>query len=141
MTGDEGRHKDIGLGVFDRIVMDTGVDSLQDVVGAQSESADVDGRIRDQTEEMGRVLDGEGGGFVDPLAELTTETMEKRKKRMKRKEKSNLEKKGVNYLFSVNLAVALRPRFLAMLAISSRIPPVPGSEECTLVFVPPSDTN
>ena len=58
MTGGEGRHKDIGLGAFDRIVMDTGVDSLQDVVGAQSESADVEGGIRDQTEQMGRVLDG-----------------------------------------------------------------------------------
>ena len=58
MTGGEGRHKDIGLGAFDRIVIDTGVDSLQDVVGAQSESADVEGGIRDQTEQMGRVLDG-----------------------------------------------------------------------------------
>ena len=30
----ESRHEDIGLGAFDRIVMYTGVDSLQDVVGA-----------------------------------------------------------------------------------------------------------
>ena len=95
MTGGEGRHKDVGLVAFDRVVMDTGVDSLQDVVCARSESADVEGRIRDQTEQMGRVLDGDGGGFVDLLAEFTPETMKKRKKkRMKRKEKSNLEKKG-----------------------------------------------
>ena len=34
VTGGEGRRKDVGLGAFDRIVMYTGVDSLQDVVGA-----------------------------------------------------------------------------------------------------------
>ena len=45
VTGGEGRHKDIGLAAFDRIVMCTGVDSLQDVVGAQSKSADVEGGI------------------------------------------------------------------------------------------------
>ena len=45
VTGGEGRHKDIGLGAFNRIVMDTSVDSLQDDVGAQSESADVEGGI------------------------------------------------------------------------------------------------
>ena len=77
MTGGEGRHKDIGLGAFDRIVIDTGVDSLQDVVGAQSESADVEGGIRDQTEQMGRVLDGDGGGFVDPLTKFGLETAKK----------------------------------------------------------------
>ena len=54
--------------------MDTGVDSLQDVVGAQSESADVEGGIRDQNEQMDRVLDGDGGGFVDPLTKFTPET-------------------------------------------------------------------
>ena len=43
MTGGEGRHKDVCLGAFDRIVMYAGVDSLQDVVGTQSESADVEG--------------------------------------------------------------------------------------------------
>ena len=75
VTGGEGRHKDIGLGAFDRIVIDTGVDSLQDVVGAQSESADVEGGIRDQTEQMGRVLDG--GGFVDPLTKFAPETAKK----------------------------------------------------------------
>ena len=103
VTGGEGRHKDVGLGAFYRIVMDTGVDSLQDVVGAQSESADVEGRIRDQTEQMGRVLDGDGGGFVDPLAEFTPETMEKRKKNEK-KRKIQLGKKRVNYLFSILFA-------------------------------------
>ena len=77
MTGGEGRHKDIGLDAFDRIVMDTGVDSLQDVVGAQSESADVEGGIRDQTEQMVRVLDGDGGGFVDPLTKFAPETAKK----------------------------------------------------------------
>ena len=77
VTGGEGLLKDIGLGAFDRIVMDTGVDSLQDVVGAQSESADVEGGIRDQTEQMGRVLDGDGGGFVDPLTKFAPETEKK----------------------------------------------------------------
>ena len=41
MTGGEGRHEDIGLGAFDRIVMYTGVDGPQDVVGAQSAGTDV----------------------------------------------------------------------------------------------------
>ena len=45
MIGGEGRHKDIGLGAFDRIVMDTGVDGLQDVVGAQSEGTYIKGGI------------------------------------------------------------------------------------------------
>ena len=43
LTGGEGRYEDIGLGAFDRIVMDTGVDGLPDVVGAQLESADFEG--------------------------------------------------------------------------------------------------
>ena len=46
MTGGQSRHKDIGLGAFDRIVMHTGVDGPQDVFAAQSESADVAGGIR-----------------------------------------------------------------------------------------------
>ena len=46
VTCGEGRHEDIGLGAFDRIVMYPGVDSLQDVVGAQSQSADAEGGIR-----------------------------------------------------------------------------------------------
>ena len=59
---------------------------------------------------MGRVLDGDGGGFVDPLVEFTPETMEKRKKNEK-KRKIQRGKKRVNYLFSISLAVALRPGF------------------------------
>ena len=35
VTGGEGRRKDIGFGAFDRIIMYTGVDSLQDVVAEQ----------------------------------------------------------------------------------------------------------
>ena len=46
VTGGEGGYKDIGFGAFDRIVMYTGVDSLQDVVPAQTESADVEGGIK-----------------------------------------------------------------------------------------------
>ena len=46
VTGGEGRRKDIGFGAFDRIVMYTGVDSLQDVVAKKTESADVEGGIR-----------------------------------------------------------------------------------------------
>ena len=46
VTGGEGRHKYIGFGAFDRIVIHTGVDGLQDVVAAQTESADVEGGIR-----------------------------------------------------------------------------------------------
>ena len=78
MTGGEGRHKDIDLGAFDRIVIDTGVDSFEDVVGAQSESADVEGGIGDETEQMGRVLDFDGGGFVDPLTKFAPETAKKK---------------------------------------------------------------
>ena len=59
---------------------------------------------------MGRVLDGDGDGFVDPLVKFTPETMEKRKKNEK-KRKIQRGKIRVNYLFSISLAVALRPGF------------------------------
>ena len=76
MARGESRHKDIGLGAFDGIVMDTGVNGLQDVVSEEAESTDVEGGVGDEAEQMGGVLDGDGGGFVDPLAEFTPETVE-----------------------------------------------------------------
>ena len=76
MASGESRHKDIGLGAFDGIVLDTGVNGLQDVVGAEAESADIESGIGDEAEQMGGVLDGDGGGFVDPLAEFTPEAAE-----------------------------------------------------------------
>ena len=76
MARGESRHKDIGLGAFDGIVLDTGVNGLQDIVRAEAESADIEGGIGDEAEQMGGVLDGDGGGFVDPLAEFTPETVE-----------------------------------------------------------------
>lgn len=45
MTGREGGNEDIGLGAFDRIVMHTGIDTLQIIVGTQSEGTDVEGII------------------------------------------------------------------------------------------------
>ena len=56
MARSESRHEDIGLGAFDGIVLDAGIDSLQDVVGTEAESADVEGGIGDEAEQM-------GGGF------------------------------------------------------------------------------
>ena len=75
MTRGEGRYKDVGLGPFDRIVLDAGVDGLQDVVGTEAESADFEDGIGDQTEQMGRVLDGDRGGSVDTLAEFAPEAV------------------------------------------------------------------
>ena len=46
MTGGEGGYEDIGLGAFERIVIHTGVHGFQNVVGAQSQSTDVEGSIR-----------------------------------------------------------------------------------------------
>ena len=43
MTGREGSNDDIGLGALDGIVMHTGIDSLQSIVGTQSEGTDVEG--------------------------------------------------------------------------------------------------
>ena len=56
MTRCESRYEDVSLGPFDRILFDTGVDGLQDVVGTQSESADIESCIGDQSEQMGGVL-------------------------------------------------------------------------------------
>ena len=98
MTGGESRHKDVGLRTFDGIVVDTRVDGLQDVVGTEAERTDIQGGIRNEAEQMGGVLDHDGGGFIDSLPDLPQK------------------------LFNMSLAVALRPRFLAMLLISSRMP-------------------
>ena len=56
--------------------MDAGVNGLQDVIGAEAESADIESGIGDEAEQMGGVLDGDGGGFDDPLAEFTPEAVE-----------------------------------------------------------------
>ena len=56
--------------------MDAGVDGLQDVVGTEAESADVEGGIGDETEQMGWVLDSDGGGFVDPLPEFAPKAVQ-----------------------------------------------------------------
>ena len=45
MTGREGNNEDIGLGALDGIAMHTGIDSLQNIVGTQSEGSDVEGVI------------------------------------------------------------------------------------------------
>ena len=76
MTRGESRHKDIGLGAFDGIVLDIGVDSLQDVVGTETERTEIESRIGDEIEQMGGVLDSDGGGFVHPLAKLAPETVQ-----------------------------------------------------------------
>ena len=59
--------------------MYTGVDSPQDVVGAQSESADVEGKIRHSAKQMRWVFDGDGGWLLDPLTEFTPETAKKKR--------------------------------------------------------------
>ena len=56
MAGGESRHKDVGFGAFDDIVLDAGVDGFQDVVGTEAERADIEGGIRNEAEQM-------GGGF------------------------------------------------------------------------------
>ena len=76
MTGGESGYENIGLGAFDSIVLDTGVDSFQNVVRAKAERAEIEGCIGDETEQMGGVFDGDGGGFVDSLPEFTPETVE-----------------------------------------------------------------
>ena len=76
MERGESRHKDVGFGAFDSIVVDTGVDGLQDVVGTEAERADIQGGIGDEAEQLGGVLDGDGGGFVDPLPEFAPETVQ-----------------------------------------------------------------
>ena len=76
MAGGESRHKDVGLGAFDRIVLDTSVNGLQDVVGAEAEGANVEGGIGNESEQMGGALNSDGGGFVDSLAEFALETVQ-----------------------------------------------------------------
>ena len=76
MTGSESRYKDIGLGAFDSIVVDTGVDSFQDVVGTKAERTEIEGSIRDEVEQIGGVLNGDSGGFVDSLPEFAPETVQ-----------------------------------------------------------------
>ena len=76
MTGGESGYENIGLGAFDSIVVDTGVDSFQNVVGAKAERAEIKGCIGDEIEQIGGVLNGDSGGFVDPLPEFTPETVQ-----------------------------------------------------------------
>ena len=76
MARGESRHKDVGFGAFDGIVLDTGVNGLQDVVGTEAESADIESSIGDEPEQMGRGLDSDGGGFVDMLDKLAPETVQ-----------------------------------------------------------------
>ena len=76
MACGESCYEDVGFGPFDRILLDAGVDSLQDVVSTEAESADIESGIGDETEQMGRVLDGDGGGFVDTLAEFAPDPVQ-----------------------------------------------------------------
>ena len=76
MTGGESGYKDIGLGAFDSIAVDAGVDGFQDIVRAKVERAEIEGSIRDETEQMGGVFDSDGGGFVDPLPEFAPEAVQ-----------------------------------------------------------------
>ena len=98
MARGESRYEDVRFGAFDRIFLDAGVDGLQDIVGTEAESADIESGIGDETEQMGGVLYCDGGGLLT--------------------RSPNLPQK----LLSISLAVALRPGFLAMLAMSSRMP-------------------
>ena len=74
MTGGEGGYEDIGLGAFDRIVIHTGVHGFQNVVGAQSQSTDVEGSIRQQAEQESWIFHSNGGGLVVPFAKFVPET-------------------------------------------------------------------
>ena len=76
MARRERRHKDIGLGAFDGIVLDTGVDSLQDVVGTEAECTEIESRVGNQAEQMGGIPDSDGSGFVDTLPKLAPETVQ-----------------------------------------------------------------
>ena len=76
MARGESRHKDIGLGAFDGIFLDTGVNGFQDVVGTETEGTEIESRVGDQAEQMSGVPDSDGGGFVDPLAKLAPETVQ-----------------------------------------------------------------
>ena len=76
MTGSESCYENIGLGPFDSIVVDAGVNGFQDIVGAKAEGAEFEGGIRDESEQIGGVLNGDGGGFVDSLPEFAPETVQ-----------------------------------------------------------------
>ena len=76
MTGSESCYENIGLGAFDSIVVDAGVNGFQDIIGAKAERTEIEGSIRDETEQMGGVFDSDGGGFVDPLPEFAPETVQ-----------------------------------------------------------------
>ena len=64
MTGSESGYENIGFGTFDGIVVDAGVNGFQNVVGAKAEGAEFEGGIRDESEQIGGVLNGDGGGSV-----------------------------------------------------------------------------
>ena len=52
------------------------VDSFQDIVGTEAERAEIKGSIGDEIEQIGRVLNGDGGGFVDSLPEFAPEAVQ-----------------------------------------------------------------
>ena len=68
VTRGEGHCEDVGFGDFDGILLDAGVDGLQDVVGTEAEGADIESGIGDETEQMGGVLDGDGVDQLVPFA-------------------------------------------------------------------------
>ena len=76
MTGSESRHENVGLGPFDSVVMDAGINGFQDIIGAKAEGAEFEGGIRDEPEQIGGVLDSDGGGFVDSLPKFAPETVQ-----------------------------------------------------------------
>ena len=76
MTGGEGRHKNVGCGAFDGIVLDAGVDGFQDIVGTEAERTDIQGGIGDEVEQLGGVFHSDSGGFLDPLPEFAPEAFQ-----------------------------------------------------------------
>ena len=76
MARGESRHKNVGFGAFDGIVLDTGIDSFQDIVGTEAEGNEIEGSIGDEAEQMDGVFHSDSGGFVDPLAEFAPETVQ-----------------------------------------------------------------
>ena len=78
MTGREGGNEDICLGAFDRTVMHTGIDSLQNIVGIQLEGTDVEGVIGQEAEQIRRIFDGDSGGFIDTFTKFAPETAKKK---------------------------------------------------------------
>ena len=93
VAGGEGRHKDVGLGAFDGIVMDTGV--------AASKMSSLHNRrvLMSRAESEIRLNKWAGSLTVTVVGLLIRSSnlpqkLWKKEKRMKRKEKSNVEKKG-----------------------------------------------